>query len=154
MILVLDASVVIKWFFRDEPNEQHTEQALQILNAVGTGEVMLVQPPHFMAEVSAVLAREKPERAQADIADLIDMEWRVSGSARVYEKAVSLAVNLNHHLFDTLYHAVALHEPDAMLVTADVRYYNKAKEQGRMILLEKFVGKRALTLTGLWREIV
>jgi predicted nucleic acid-binding protein len=67
VILVLDASVVIKWFFRDESNEQHAEQALQILSAVGTGVVMLVQPPHFMAEVSAVLAREKPEQAQADM---------------------------------------------------------------------------------------
>ena len=138
MILVLDASVVIKWFFRDEPNEQHAEQALQILSAVGTGVVMLVQPPHFMAEVSAVLAREKPEQAQADMIDLLNIEWRMSASAAIYSKAISLAVSLNHHLFDTFYHAVALHEPDAMLVTADVRYYNEAKDQGRVILLENF----------------
>jgi hypothetical protein len=45
VILVLDASVVIKWFFRDDPTEQHAQQALQILSAVGTGEVKLVQPP-------------------------------------------------------------------------------------------------------------
>lgn len=138
MILVLDASVAIKWFFRDEPNEQHAQQALQILSAVGTGEVLLIQPPHFMAEVSAVLAREKPEQAQTDIDDLANVEWRVSDSAAIYAQAISLAVSLNHHLFDTLYHAVALHEPDALLVTADVRYYNKAKDAGRVILLENF----------------
>jgi predicted nucleic acid-binding protein len=62
----------------------------------------------------------------------------MSASAAIYSKAISLAVSLNHHLFDTFYHAVALHEPDAMLVTADVRYYNKAKDQGRVILLENF----------------
>jgi predicted nucleic acid-binding protein len=138
VILVLDASVVIKWFFRDEPNEQHAQQALQILSAVGTGEVRLIQPPHFMSEVSAVLAREKPERAQTDIADLLNVEWRVSDSAAIYALAISLAVRLNHHLFDTFYHAVALHEPDALLVTADVRYYNKAKDTGRVVLLESF----------------
>lgn len=138
MILVLDASVVIKWFFRDDPNEQHAQQALQILSAVGTGEVKLVQPPHFMAEVSAVLAREKPAQVQTDIADLLNMEWRISDSAATYKTAISLAVSLNHHLFDTFYHAVALHQPDASLVTADVRYYNKAKDAGSIILLENF----------------
>lgn len=138
MMLVLDASVVLKWFFRDEPNEQHAEQALQILSAVGTGEVRLIQPPHFMAEVCAVLAREKPERAQTDIIDLLNVEWRVSDSATIYTQAISLAVRLNHHLFDTFYHAVALHEPDAMLITADVRYYNKAKDVGCVTLLENF----------------
>jgi predicted nucleic acid-binding protein len=139
VILVLDASVVIKWFFRDAPDERHAEQALQILNAVGTGEVQLVQPPHFLAEVSAVLAREKPEQAQTDIMDLSNMEWRVSGAVAVYSKAISLAVSLNHHLFDTFYHAVALHEPDALLITADVRYYNKARDVGCVTLLENFL---------------
>jgi len=42
-------------------------------------------------------------------------------------------------LFDTLYHAVALHELDALLVTADVRYYNKAGKAGRITLLEDFL---------------
>jgi predicted nucleic acid-binding protein len=91
-----------------------------------------------MAEVSAVLAREKPAEAHADIADLLNMEWRISDSVATYSTAISLAASLNHHLFDTFYHAVALHEPDASLVTADVRYYNKAKGAGSVILLENF----------------
>jgi len=139
VILVLDASVVIKWFVRDDPNEQHADQALQILSAVGTGEVKLIQPPHFMAEVSAVLARVKPAEVQTDVADLLNVEWRISESAAIYATAISLASSLNHHLFDTLYHAVALHQPDALLVTADVRYYNKAQNYGRVILLENFL---------------
>lgn len=138
MILTLDASVVIKWFFRDDPNEQHAQQALQILSALATGEVKLIQPPHFLAEVSAVLARVKPSQAQTDIADLLNVEWRIADSATIYETAISLATSLNHHLFDTLYHAVALHQPDALLVTADVRYYDKAREAGRVILLQDF----------------
>lgn len=138
MNLVLDASVAIKWFFRDEPNEQDAQRALQILQAVGSGEARLVQPPHFMAEMCAVLARETPEQVQADIVDLLNLEWRESESAGIYAAASELAVKFNHHLFDTLYHAVALHEPDTMLVTADVRYFNKAKQAGQIILLEDF----------------
>lgn len=138
MILVLDASVVIKWFFRDDPGEQHSEQALLLLSAIGAGQVKLIQPPHFLAEVSAVLAREKPGQAQQDIADLLNVEWRVAESAEIYSTAISLAASLNHHLFDTLYHAVALHQTDALLVTSDARYYNKASNAGRLMLLENF----------------
>lgn len=139
MILVLDASVAIKWFFRDDPKEQHSQQALAILQAVASGEVQLVQPPHFMAEVSAVLSREKTQQAQVDIADLLNVEWQVSESGAIYVTASELAVALNHHLFDTLYHAVALHQDNATLVTADVRYLNKARHFGRIMLLQDFV---------------
>jgi predicted nucleic acid-binding protein len=139
VILVLDASAAIKWFFQDDPKEQHAQQALAILQAVASGEVQLVQPPHFMAEVSAVLSREKPEQAQVDIADLLNVEWRVAESDAIYATASELAVALSHHLFDALYHAVAMHQANAVLVTADVRYFNKAKHLGRIVLLEDFL---------------
>jgi predicted nucleic acid-binding protein len=41
-------------------------------------------------------------------------------------------------LFDTLYHATAFHFGDAVLVTADERYYRKAKGHGRITLLKDF----------------
>ena len=37
-----------------------------------------------------------------------------------------MAVDLDHHLFDALYHATAL-EYDACLITADDRYHRKAR---------------------------
>jgi predicted nucleic acid-binding protein len=112
---------------------------LAILQAVASGEVQLVQPPHFMAEVSAVLSREKPQQAQVDMADLLNVEWRVAASDAIYAAASELAVALSHHLFDTLYHAVAMHQLSAVLVTADVRYFNKAKHLGHIVLLEDFL---------------
>ena len=42
MTLVLDANVVIKWFLRDEPDEQHAQQVLQILQLMGTGQVRAI----------------------------------------------------------------------------------------------------------------
>jgi predicted nucleic acid-binding protein len=41
-------------------------------------------------------------------------------------------------MFDTLYHAVALHLTDTVLVTADRKYYEKASSLGRIVLLEEF----------------
>lgn len=43
-----------------------------------------------------------------------------------------------HHLFDTLYHAVALHTPNAVLITADARYHAKARLEGQISLLADF----------------
>jgi len=50
----------------------------------------------------------------------------------VYETACRLAVQLRHHLFDTLYHAAALHTQGATLVTADDVYYRKAAHLGQI----------------------
>lgn len=135
MILAVDASVAIKWFFRDRPDEVDARQALQILAAVDAEKVQLHQPPHFIAEVAAVLSREKRGDARADLADLFNMKFQHAESLAIYATACDLAISLNHHLFDTLYHAVALHEPSATLITADRRYYDKAKSIGQITLL-------------------
>ncbi len=64
MNLVIDASVVLKWFFRERKGEADTEPALTLLAGIDADRFRLWQPPHFLAEVAAVLAREKPESAR------------------------------------------------------------------------------------------
>jgi predicted nucleic acid-binding protein len=136
--LVLDASVVLKWFFNHRPAETDSAAALALLKAVGDGTVSLYQPPHFVAEVAAVLAREMPDQARARLADLQDIEMRCVDDPHVMARAVSLATRYKHHVFDTLYHAVALETPDALLVTADEVYLRKASGQGRIVGLAAF----------------
>ncbi len=138
MILVLDASVAIKWFLHFRDGEDHCQRALEILSRVGDGRVRMVQPPHFLAEMGAVLAREKPADAVSDLRDLLAVEFESATEPVVYEAACKLAVRLGQHLFDTLYHAVALNTPGATLVTADKRYFSKAREVGRIALLADF----------------
>jgi hypothetical protein len=55
----------------------------------------------------------------------------------VYRCAADLSIALKHHLFHTLYHAVALEE-GATLVTADETYFNKARDVGAIRLLRDF----------------
>ena len=138
MILVVDASVAIKWFLDFREGEDHCRRALEILARVADGRVILVQPPHFLAEMGAVLAREKPADAVSDLRDLMAVEFESATEPVVYEAACKLAVRLGQHLFDTLYHAVALHTPGATLVTADKRYFSKARDVGRITLLADF----------------
>lgn len=139
MIVVADASVVLKWFLTDSLAEDHTEIALSIFEAAVLGRIQLFQPVHFIAEVAAVLARVKPDEAQSDLLDLIAIARRTIDSPEVYDRAVALATQLNHHLFDTLYHALALETPSATFVTADRRYFDKAQHLGQIAWLPDFV---------------
>lgn len=140
MIAVVDASVAVKWFAVGDwaQREDHIEPALEILKASQRGTLDFYQPPHFLAEVAAVLARLKPGNAQHDIDNLaaLDITWAAPTVA--YGRAIDLACQLNYHLFDTLYHAVALSLPDAVLVTADRRYFDKAQHLGHIAWLPDF----------------
>jgi predicted nucleic acid-binding protein len=139
VILVVDASVAAKWFLRFRREEAHVQRALDILAAVDASRVRMLQPPHFIAEMGAVLAREKPREALTDLADLMAVEFEQASDPALYETACKLAVQLGHHLFDTLYHAVATQTPGALLVTADRKYFDKAKAIGRIAYLPELV---------------
>jgi predicted nucleic acid-binding protein len=83
-----------------------------------------------LAEVAAVAARLVPLTAVGDVEMLAAFEFPTTDSPTVIRRATSLAIETKHHLFDTLYHAVALEQEDALLVTADERYYGKAEGYG------------------------
>ena len=67
--LVIDASVATKWFLRDRSDEPDADKAVSILRASSNEQVSFHQPPHFLAEVAAVLARLKPQEARDDLAE-------------------------------------------------------------------------------------
>ena len=136
--VVLDASVIVKWIFADRAEETHSLQALQILQFIKESRVSVIQPPHWLAEVAAVTVRLDPERARQSVSLLHALEFPVVAGIEVYQKACELSAALNQHLFDTLYHAVALIEPGAILVTADDQYYRKAFTSGRIVRLREF----------------
>ena len=135
--LVIDASVAVKWFVRDANEENDVTPAVDILAGIGKNSIELIQPPHWVAEVAAVLTRLQPDLTD-DAIDLLDvMEIPVRAESSVYKLASHLATKLNHHLFDTLYHALALQE-NATLITADYRYFRKSINHGSICMLANF----------------
>lgn len=62
-MVVADASVALKWFLRDAPGGHHQREALHLLEQAFDGRVQLWEPPHFLAEVAAVLAQLKPDQS-------------------------------------------------------------------------------------------
>jgi predicted nucleic acid-binding protein len=132
---VVDASVIVKWVFPPSEAEEDTDQALTLLQGINAGSIILLQPPHWLTEVAAVVTRLHPEVAEPAL-DLLDaMELPVTSDLAVFKKATQLSLDLNHYLFDTLYHAVAM-EHGHTLITADGRYFRKARRLGRIVPLK------------------
>ena len=139
MRVVADASVVVKWAFSEKTREPHIDRARALLREVQTGRIVLLQPPHWIAEVAAVLARDQPDLVD-DVIDLLDaMEVQTIADRAVYKRASRIARELGKHVFDSLYHAVAL-EHEAVLVSADAKYYRKAQRLGSLIPLAIWKG--------------
>lgn len=137
MKLVIDASVALKWFLRTTPAETDLAAAESVAATLERSETELFAPVHWRAEIIAVVARVDPALIDEALLVLEDMRATVIDGVPVLRRAAELSVALGHHLFDTLYHAVAL-ETGATLVTADEAYFNKAKDAGAIQRLATF----------------
>jgi predicted nucleic acid-binding protein len=135
--LVVDASVAVKWFLGPRPDEPYSAQAQAVAAAIEKSETELFAPGHWMAEVVAVVARLDPGIVDDALVLLDDMKPTLIHGVAVLKRAADMSIALDHHLFDTLYHAVALEE-GATLVTADAAYFGKAKDLGGVQLLADF----------------
>lgn len=135
---VIDASVAIKWFLPLRAEESHLNEALHIFNLFLQGEIACYQPPHFTSEMIGALTRLRPEKASANLTDLLNMDFHQVETAQVYATACELSLRLKHHTFDTLYHAVALNTPATTLITSDENYYRKAQGMGHIVRLQDY----------------
>lgn len=135
---VIDASVVVKWVFPEREEENHASEALQLLKEIKKGMIRVIQPAHWLAESIAVLIRIEPSIAQEAINWLYALEFPISNTIEVYHKACEISKKYNHHLFDTLYHAVALDHNNAKFITADEQYYKKNFKLGAIMRLADF----------------
>ena len=139
MRLVVDASVALKWFLKGRPGETHIDKAEAVAAAIARSPTELFAPAHWGAEIISVVARMEPGLVNDALVELDDMRPVISAGVPVLRRAADLSIALNHHLFDTLYHAVALEE-GATLVTADEAYFNKARDRGAIQVLRDFRG--------------
>ena len=75
--------------------------------------------------------------AKVLIDDMRALPFKSIPTSDVLDKAMELSARLKHHLFDALYHAIAL-EHNAVFVTADDRYFAKAFRLGNIKMLTAF----------------
>jgi predicted nucleic acid-binding protein len=126
MSLVVDASVALKWFLADEPD---ADRALAIVR----DEAVLAAPDLLVVEVcNAAWRLARLDRiSQAQLAEIAAMLPRffepLVGAAGLAPRAVAIAGQLDHPVYDCLYLALAEFER-AVLVTADRRLLGKVRE--------------------------
>ena len=137
MKLVVDASVAVKWFLRTKSDEQHRPHAENVLKRIEKCDTEFLAPAHWIAEVIGVLTRVDSSQVEAAISFLTDMRPRIIDGIPAMRRAANFAIKHKHHIFDTLYYAVAL-ETGATLVTADERYFAKARGEGLIVMLQDF----------------
>ncbi|MGR9087437.1 MAG: type II toxin-antitoxin system VapC family toxin, partial [Gammaproteobacteria bacterium] len=133
-------SVAIKWLVPFRPEEADVEKALALFDRVIRQDVMMAQPPHFVAEIMAVIARLEPDFADSVFNAVSSLEMIFDDRPDIYRTGIRLSIQLSHHLFDTLYHAVALNTTGAVLITADEVYYRKAQGIGQIMRLQAYTG--------------
>lgn len=137
MRLVVDASVVIKWIVPDRPGEQDVARARVLLDVIEHHGAAVLAPPHWSIEVMSVIARLSPAKIDRALTLIGEVNPIIVRDYRSLRRAAQMAADLHHHLFDTLYHAVAM-EMEAILVTADDAYYDKAAPLGAIQRLADF----------------
>jgi len=125
MTVVVDSSVAFKWFVADEP---HAAEAAVLLQ----NESALLAPDLLVAEVCnsawrAVRLGRIPSRQADYIATAVPRLFAVlAEAASLAARAVTIAVQLDHPVYDCLYLALA-EARQAPLVTADDRLLAKLR---------------------------
>ncbi len=125
MTFIVDASVALKWFLPDEPD------AATALAIVADGSA-LIAPDILIAEVcngawrSARLGRIGQDQVK-EIAIILPRFFDLLVSAAALApRAVALAAELDHPVYDCLYVALA-EARQAKLITADARLLGKLR---------------------------
>ncbi|HWA50577.1 MAG TPA: type II toxin-antitoxin system VapC family toxin, partial [Dongiaceae bacterium] len=118
MSLVVDASVVIKWFI-DEPLHDYARQLLK-------GSESLYAPDLLLAEVGNIIWKKVirgeigEEQARKIAQSLRDLPLTLQSSDALIERALQIALSIKHPVYDCLYLACA-EALGSTLVTADER---------------------------------
>jgi predicted nucleic acid-binding protein len=135
--IVVDASVALKWFLLHRPDEQDLSKAGALALAAEQGKIRLFAPPHWRLEVLGVLSRNAPTVVEEALIELSGLGASIVDEFDICLEAANMSAQFNQHIFDTMYHAVAI-SCSATLVTANEAYFVKTRSRGHIALLSDF----------------
>jgi predicted nucleic acid-binding protein len=133
-MIVLDASVVIKWFLQ----ESDSEKALQFKEELLRGKVDIIVPDLVLYEILNVL-RFKSGVTEAAVKTILPAFFDlgveiITPSQRLLEETLHLSFVTELSVYDCVYLALA-NELGAKLVTADKRLVRQAAPLAKVELL-------------------
>lgn len=123
--LVVDASVVVKWFVV----EPHSNEARRVLEAYVNGAVSFHAPDILPAEFANTIWKKQlfQDLAEPDARDILAafrrLQMLFTPTLALSDDAYKLAITHRRSIYDALYLALSLREK-CRLVTADERFVN------------------------------
>jgi len=140
MILVPDASVLLKWVLEQEDEPDH-RKALQLQQAVLDESVEIRLPTLWRYEVGNVLGLKKPAMAVELMSALLTYEFDEVPLQTEYGLAVLEHMREVKHVsfYDSAYHVLAI-RAKGLYLTADMAYVKRAKAKGYVALLSEWKG--------------
>lgn len=140
MIIVPDASVILKWVLEKE-TEPGYRQGLMLQEAFLAEEIDICVPTLWRYEVGNVLGLKKPKMATELMEALFAYEFDEVPLRNDYALAVPQHMNevAGVTFYDATYYVLALRTKGVYL-TADVAYIKQAKGKGHVSLLSEWHG--------------
>ena len=133
-IFVPDASVILKWAIGLE-SEPDREKAFRILDAWVGNNIEIVLPELWVFEVGNFLGRVIPNSALERMETLLDFRFKTKELDKETCKSIfELMKDLSVSFYDASYHALA-QRMGGGFITADDKYYQKAKAKGNIEFL-------------------
>ncbi|MDO8956593.1 MAG: type II toxin-antitoxin system VapC family toxin [Deltaproteobacteria bacterium] len=130
MRVVLDASVILKWYLLDE---EHGEKALEFLNRFVSDDLEIIAPALLEYEViNGLVAARKRGRLQEDlivsaVEGFMNLGLRMVGLSGLYSRVIHFCKAYNRSAYDASYLALAESEKISF-ITADETPYNSVKK--------------------------
>ena len=137
-MIVLDASVVAKWYNKEE----YSDKAAEILGNYIEGLFDIKEPPLILYEVSNAIYKndqlsvEDAVRAVESLIRLIGETVEIP-SNEDFKEAMKIARLLKISFYDSSYIQIAK-KYNAKLITADDEMYEKAKKLTRVVHIRDF----------------
>lgn len=135
---VIDTSVIVKWFLTEE---DEADKAAKLLNSYIRKEIFLAVPFLVVYELGNVLKTQRQiplERKSLFLKDFFNLELTFTPfDDHVAAKTLETSIEYDLTYYDASF-LVAAEEVDAMLITADKRFYNKVKDYSQVQFLAEF----------------
>lgn len=132
MILVLDSSVLVKWF----KQEEGTDKALEIREAYISGEVDVAVPDLVFYELSNVLRYEEgldSRQVQQAVHSLRQMDFQVIAPFEEYtEDMIEEAIQKDITVYDSAFYTLSK-LLDAQMITSDQELASKTPETVKLL---------------------
>ena len=138
MILVPDASVLLKWVLEQEDEPDHCK-AIQLQQAFLDESVEIRLPTLWRYEVGNVLGLKKSAMAVELMSALLAYEFDEVPLRTEYGLAVLEHMREVKHVtfYDSAYHVLAI-RTKGLYLTADTAYVKRAKAKGHVVLLAEW----------------